>query len=205
MTIPRPPLAAVAAKMLIKGEHPVTPMVFAALSTDMEGALGRFIDKKLPDSGLGSSEFGAEADIVADTLALLEICGAALIAPRVPVAGKLAVATTLGHEGMKAVWGLNKNRLYRKAGGSKLYIPPTDEGKCSMAEKMMAVGLAVLASDFDDQRIRQPLALTSLALAGIGTLRGEEQRQIYENVANEMIANLQGTPPPAAENRPLAL
>jgi hypothetical protein len=201
MTFPRPFLASKCAEMLIRGKGPVTPLVALTFATDMEGTPGRIIDKLLPDSGLGTSEFGAKADIVADTVALLEIGGAALFAPRMPITGKLAVGITLGHESLKSVWGLRKNHEYRNAGSKEnLYIKPTIEGKCSMAEKMVAVGLAVLASDFNKQKYRQPIAATALAFAVIGTARGEEQRQEYREIADNMIAELSGNIPELNSN-----
>ena len=59
-----------------------------------------------------------------------------------------------------------------------------------MAEKMTSIGLAIVASDFDDQRIRQPLAATSLAFALMGSARGENERQHYKGVVAEMIDRL---------------
>jgi phosphatidylglycerophosphate synthase len=150
----------------------------------------------MPNSGLGTSPFGAKADIIADTAALVTVGGAALIAPRMPIVSRIAVATVFGHEAFKSTWGLNKNRIWRKAGGNdNLYIKPTLNGKCSMAEKMTAVGFAVLSSDFDEQAYRQPLAAAALAFAVIGTARGEQERQDYEGIANEMIENLHNTVP----------
>jgi hypothetical protein len=191
MTIPRPFLASKCAEMLIQGKGPVTPMVALTFATDMEGTPGRILDKFFPDSGLGTSEFGAKADIVADTIAVLEIGGAALIAPRMPIIGRAAVGIAMGHEAIKTAWSLNMVRKYRSAGGQDIpYIKPSNEGKCSMAEKMTAIGLAVLSSDFDNQKIRQPIAATALAFAVIGTARGEEQRQEYREVADRMIEEL---------------
>lgn len=191
MTFPRPMLAMKAASMLHRGESPVTPIVALTFATDMEGAPGRLIDKYLPDSDLGTSTFGARADIVADTAALVIVGGSAIVAPRMPLVSRVAVALTFGHEGFKSVWGLNKNRLWKNAGGQgNLYIKPTLDGKCSMAEKMTSIGLAVLSSDFDEHKYRQPIAAASLAFAVIGTARGEQERQEYEGVANEMIDNL---------------
>lgn len=194
MTLPRPVLALKTAEMLRNGARPVTPMVALTFATDMEGAPGRFIDKLLPNSKLGTSSFGAKSDIIADTAALLIIGGAALTSPRMPVVSKAAVATTLGHEGFKSIWGLNKNRQWRDAGGDgNLYIKPSLNGKCSMAEKMTALGLAVLSSDFDDQRLRQPIAAAALAFSAIGTARGEHERRDYEGVASNMINELKHT------------
>ncbi len=190
MTAPRPVLAGVAADMLISGETLVTPWVAAALSTDMEGMLARVIDKRFPKSGLGSSSFGQKADIVADTLALMEISLAALAGPRVPILGKVAVATTLGHEGFKAAWGINKARVFKSAGGGVLYVTPTNEGKCSMAEKMVSVGLAVIASDLDAPVARQAFSAASLAFALMGTARGEIERRKYADIADKMIKQL---------------
>jgi phosphatidylglycerophosphate synthase len=157
--------------------------------SDAEGNLARLIDKLFPDSGLGSSTRGEELDPIADTLAVLEVGTACLFAQRVPKAAKAAVAISLGHEVLKAGWAFNANRRHQNvSGGERLKIKPTPEGKASMAEKLSSIGLAVLASDFDDAKIRTVLSAASLAFAGTGSLRAEKERQRYAKQAEEMIA-----------------
>lgn len=188
MTAPRPVIAGRAAYKIINGIRGASLDVALCLATDMEGAPARWIDIYFPESGLGTSTFGRTADIAADTAALLEIGVAAMIGPRIPLIGKGAVGIVFGHEGVKSAWALNANRLYRNAGSEEqLYIPPTNAGKCSMAEKMAAVGLAVLASEFNHQIPRQTLASAAMAFALIGTARGEEERKKYAEKAHDMI------------------
>jgi hypothetical protein len=177
-----------AAGMLLRSERPVTPWVLLMGASDAEGNLARFIDKIAPESGLGSSTRGAELDPIADTAALLIVSSAALFAPRMPLTGRAAIAAALGHEGFKAAWAIGKNNLYQDVANERLAIKPTLEGKESMAEKFAAVGLAVLASDFDNPYARNILGTAATALAATGVIRGEGERRIYDTLANEMIA-----------------
>ena len=189
MTAARPVLAIAAANRLLKGQRPVTPIVFFMGASDAEGNVARFISKIAPNSGLGVSTFGEEFDPVADTAAILFVGSACLRAPRMPVTAKLAVATALGHEGFKAAWALRTNHDYQRLSGERLKIKPTIEGKESMAEKLSAIGMAVLASDFDHPIVRQTLSAGALGFATVGSLRAERQRDIYNTQAMQMMAD----------------
>lgn len=191
MTASRPILAGIATKMLLTGQRPVTPVVFLMGASDAEGNLARFIDKHFPESGLGTSKIGAEWDPIADSAAVLMVGAACLVAPRVPVLAKVGVASALGQEGFKAVWALRQNAEYSELAGSRLVITPTLEGKASMAEKLSAIGTAVLASDFDNAVLRQGLGAGSLYFGVTGAFRAESQRQEYVEIAEQMIASLQ--------------
>jgi phosphatidylglycerophosphate synthase len=186
-TAAREPLALIAAGKLLRGEHPVTPWVFASFITDLEGVPGRLLDKYKPEWKLGSSEFGALADKYADTAAVLTVAGAALIAPRMPVVGRAAVLTAFGQEGVKAAWAVRKGLEHRKATGKNLNIPPSIEGKEAMAEKMTALGLAILASDLEKPAPRQAVSAAALGFAVVGSLRAERERDKYDQMADEMI------------------
>lgn len=190
MTASRPLLAVKASKMLIAGDRPVMPWLFFMGASDAEGNMARFIDKIAPNSGLGSSTKGAELDPIADTAAILIVSSAALFAPRMPRMGKAAIATALGHEGFKAAWAIRKNNAYEEVAGERLRIRPTVEGKESMFEKFSAVGMAVLASDFDNEYARNALASGALAMAAAGTNRGESQRRIYDAIADGMMEDV---------------
>lgn len=185
MTIPRPLIMGVAVRMLHKGIRPVTPVVFASLITDMEGAPARFIDEKWPESGLGTSSFGTEADIIADTAALVEVGLAALEAPRVPMLSKIAIGTVLGHEVVKGGWAMTAAANYTRQTGLRIKPATTVQGKASMAEKMIAVGAGVMASDFDNKAMRQGFSLVALTAAGFGTARAEQQRGFYSRYFEE--------------------
>lgn len=159
--------------------------------SDAEGNIARLIDKLFPNSGLGTSTFGAELDPLADTAALLIVSSAALFAPRVTRTGKLAIATALGHEGFKAAWAMDRNQEFQNLTGNRLSIQPTLAGKESMAEKFSAIGLATLASDFDHQPTRKILSLVALGMAATGSIRAESQRRIYDEIADQTIAHAQ--------------
>lgn len=189
-TLSRPLLASWVTKMLLTGQRGVTPIVFAMGASDAEGNIARFIDKHFPDSGLGTSKTGAEWDPIADSAAVLMVGAACLIAPRVPHLARAGVATALGHEGFKAAWALRKNAEYEEVAGERLKISPTLEGKASMAEKLSAIGTAVLASDFDNQFARQSIAAGSVYFGVTGAFRAEQQRQHYAGIADQMIADV---------------
>jgi phosphatidylglycerophosphate synthase len=187
MTLSRPVLAGIAANMLIAGETGVTPWVIAMGLSDAEGNVARAIDKYLPNSKRGSSTKGAKWDPIADSASLLTICAGGLFAPKIPLTGKLAIASVLGHEGIKAVWAARKNMVFLNATGQQLEIPPTLKGKESMAEKFTAVTLAVLSNDIDHEQTKQIIGLGSLGFALTGSIRGEAQRRIYAKKANDLI------------------
>lgn len=188
MTGARPLLAMKAAEMLIHGKRHVTPVVFFMGASDAEGNMARLLDKLVPDWRIGTSVKGAEWDPIADTMGVIIVGAACLRAPRMPIVAKAAVATALGHEGFKAAWAIGKNRDYKALTGQGLHIKPTVDGKESMAEKLLAIGAAVMASDFDNPVARQTLSATALVLAGTGSIRAESQRRIYDEQANQMMA-----------------
>jgi len=194
MTAARPLLALKAAEMLLRGKRPVTPVVFFMGMSDGEGNMARALDKYKPEWHIGTSTKGAEYDPIADTAAILIVSSAALFAPRMPVVGRAAIATALGHEGRKVAWAIGKNNLYKEVAGERLHIPPSLEGKESMAEKLSAIGLAVLASDFDNQYARQTLSASAMALAVTGARRAEGERLIYDGIADSMIAEAAAAP-----------
>jgi hypothetical protein len=193
----RPILSGVAASMLLKGQRPVTPVVMAMAATDMEGRVARFFDKHFPEAEIGSSKFGAEADQIADTLGILILSGAALAAPRISIAGKVAIGVALGQEGRKAAWALNAANTYKNSTrseenprGEKLVIPSLPEGKEAMAEKLVGVVFATAINDFDDPLIRRGLEVAALSFAGAGALRGERVRREYDRQYQEMMTDL---------------
>lgn len=212
LTISRPILAAKAARMLVRGEVGVTPVVIAMAATDMEGKLARLIDKLYPGSGWGSTAHGAPWDTYADTLALLTVGQAALLAPRVSKPAKAAMGLVLAQEGYKASWAFKRNRAFResvrnhegvlielKSFGAidelpalpkKLELPTSLKGKESMAEKLTAAVAAVATNDFDNALLRSTLGTTAMAFATAGVLRGEAARREYEPVI-DIIMNQQ--------------
>ncbi len=182
LTAARPVLAVKAAQMLLAGEKGVGAVVAVMAATDMEGSAARYIDQRWPESGLGTSTKGAKADKYADAAALLTVAGAALLAPRVSVPGKLAVGTILLQEGYKTAWAGVRAAQYARETGQLLEIPVDHEGKEAMAEKFVALESAVLTGDTDNRMLRASFGGAALAFAGIGSWRGEKVRHGYEQI-----------------------
>lgn len=180
MTVSRPILAIKAAKMLIDGDKGVGPVVAIMAATDMEGSVARAIDNKWPASKMGTSTKGAKADKYADAMALVTVAGAAILAPRVSVPGKLAVGTILAQEGYKTIWAGVRAAQHARETGELLEIPVSLEGKEAMAEKFVALESAVLTGDTDNPFLRTSLGIAALAFAGVGSWRGEQVRRAYE-------------------------
>ncbi len=206
MTAARPILAAEIGKKLIKGERFVTPWMIALSASDAEGNVARFIDKHWPESGLGSSNLGADADPVADTLAMLIVSGAALRAPRVSMAGKIAVAGILAQEGKKTQWAISSDREHRRLTttdenpkGQKLNVPVENAGKEATLEKLIAITAAVATNDTDNSVLRAGLGVSALGFAAAGSIRGEHVRQRYEEQLDSLFARIAAGYSPEAQ------
>lgn len=187
MTAARPILAVKAARMLMSGEKGVWPVVGIMAATDMEGSVARAIDDRWPDSGLGTSKHGAAGDKYADAAALLTVSGAALLAPRISLPGKMAVGTILAQEGYKIIWASVRAAQYARETGKLLDLPVTMQGKEAMAEKFVGLGSAICTGDTDNPLLRASFGAAALAFAGIGSLRGEFVRQDYEQKFNRLM------------------
>lgn len=199
MTASRPVIAAKAGLKLLRGERPVTPWVFLALATDMEGLPARLIDKYWPDSGLGSSKIGNEgADTTADALAIGVLAGAALKAPRVSKTAKAAIGIAFGQEVHKGVWYAGARREYKELTadeehpeGEHLSFEIDHEGKEAMIEKMAAVVFGIATNDTDSRVGRNILSGLAMSHAIAGAARGERARQVYVEDFAEMTAALE--------------
>lgn len=187
MSAARPLLAMKAAEMLLHGKRGVLPLAVVIAATDGEGNMARFIDKKWPESGLGTSVKGAELDPIADTMAFLTIAGAALKAPRVSLLAKSAVATVLGQEGVKTAWAVTSAIKYQKQTGSSLHIPVDVAGKEATVEKFAALTAAVATSETDNVMLRTGLGALAIACAVSGALRSERVREQYQQQVEEML------------------
>lgn len=190
----RPLLAARAAQMLIQGKRGVTPVVVAMAATDWEGNVARALDKYFPDLHIGTSEIGPEADQYADAAALLTVSLGALLAPRVSLAGKSAVGMVLGQEGMKLAWALRKSTDYAAAtNGDRLVVPSSVVGKYAMAEKLIAVSLAVATNDVDPGGFRTALGTGAVTFAALGSARGAyaiHGRGGYNSIVTDQISQI---------------
>lgn len=191
MTLARPLLGLYVGKRLLKGKPRTMPRMFVAGVTDMEGWGARLTDKIIPDSGRGATVIGESADPIADSLLLLEVGGAALLAPRVSMLGKLAVALILAQETRKAAWAITTDRKYRELTGNKLTITTTMNGKEAMAEKILAGGLATWTNDVEHPVAKLVLGVAALGFAVSGALRGHEEFQKYKVIADDMILQAQ--------------
>ncbi len=200
MTAMRPPLAGAAAYMLMNEMKGAIVPTLVMAGSDMEGKVARWIDKHYPESGLGTSNFGADWDPRADTMALLILSGGVLRAPRVTRTAKAATGLVLGQEGVKAAWAITSNHRYNSikpedAENLSKLLPVTKDGKEAMAEKFAAICCAVATNDFDNPYVRASLSAGAVAFASTGTLRGERVRNGYNMKLKEIMAGLENLPP----------
>lgn len=187
----RPALGAKAGEKLIKGEKGALPYVAAMAITDgLDGWTATLFDKLFPDSGLGRSEFGAKADQYADSVAVLEVTVATLLAPRVSWLGKAAVATVLAQEGHKIQWAVRSAKDYYAQTGELLDIPTEPEGQESMAEKLVAACAAVATGETDNRLYRASFGALAMGFASAGSLRGERVRRHYNEVFVDLMTQM---------------
>jgi hypothetical protein len=190
--------------MLINGDRYVTPYVAGMAVSDMEGSLvARPLDVLLPGKGWGSTENGQVVDTICDSSGILIVCGAALRAPGVSLPAKAAVTGVLGTEGRKAVWAISSSVDYARAGGEgRLDIPTSLDGKEAMVEKLFAITLACATNDVNPGLARNTLSAGALCFAGVGGLRGERARQMYQRQFVEIMQDLGATQSthPATQN-----
>jgi hypothetical protein len=181
MTAPRPVVAVKVAKMLLAGEKGVTPWVLGMIASDMEGIPARWLDKVVPDWNIGTSEFGAMADPVADWAALTIVAGAAMRAPRISKPAKAAMGLVFAQQTKKSIWYANAGRKYaaatatpEKPKGEKLVLHIGEVNKEGMLEQMEAVGLAVATNDHDSPFIRNSLGGLAIGHAIPGAYHSEQ-------------------------------
>jgi phosphatidylglycerophosphate synthase len=188
VSLARPMLGAKASAMLIRGDRYVTPLVALLEATDAaDGLVARLIEKQWPESGWGVTAHGATADTLADTAALLEVCSATMVAPRVTIGAKVAMGAILGQEGFKTLWAARRNRQVYQATGHRLELPSSQAGKEAMAEKLTAATAAVATNDVENPLARQSLTAIALVFAGTGVVRGEYARQRYEPLVRDIL------------------
>lgn len=185
MTYSRVPLALLSARRLYKGKRGALGFAIAMAASDAEGNVARYIDKKFPDSGYGTTNHGKLMDPIADTASLLTLCGGALISPGLNRISKLAVGVVLGQEFVKAVWATSQNSKYKQATGEKLVLPVSPAGKEAMAEKFAAITLAVASNEIDGSRGQRILGAAALGFAVMGARRGESARGEYLAMIND--------------------
>jgi hypothetical protein len=179
MTISRPLIGFEIGRRLITGEENVTPLMMAVGASDGEGFVARYIDKHFPESGRGSTELGKALDPIADTIALLEIAGAALKAPRVSKLGKAAVGTILASESIKTIWAAYANSKHILSTGNQLVITPSRDGKAATASKFVALTAAVATHDCEPGTQRTTLGWLAIGMALSGIFLGEKARRGY--------------------------
>lgn len=195
ITVLRPVFGMIAAEKNIHHKKGTFKYVAAmGFSDGADGALSRWIDRTFPNSGLGTSKFGAKADTVADPAGAVPVSVSTLVSERVPLAAKAGVAAVLTQEAAKINWARQANRDFLQAGGDEqLFIQPTKEGKAAMAEKFACLGVAALASEFDSPTVKHVLGAVALYFGVTGALRGNEQVGLYKTEAAELTRQLQTT------------
>lgn len=160
----------------------------------MEGLVARGVDKWKPKSGRGTSTKGKLGDPIADTALLFELGTATIIAPKVSLLGKAAVAIVGIQEGVKAKQAIAKDRAHRALTGNPLDVPVTLQGKEAMAEKIVSSGLAVGTNEFRNPSIRLGLGVAAIGFAVAGAIRGHAAHRENMRAADEIMANFVPTP-----------
>lgn len=188
LTLSRPVLAVKARRMFINGERPVTPWVVAMLASDMEGKVGRVLDKHVPNWNIGSSKIGAEGDQYADASAFVIVTDGIIRARRVPLTGKAGAGLVLAQEGYKTVWAGSRALSWFLRTGTKLELDTNSNGKAAVVKKGGAVIAAALANDVDDPLLRQGFGAAGLMFGAAGAKQGEEARRQYDVVFKQMMA-----------------
>ena len=193
VTAARPILGSIATKKLIKGERGVFKYVMGVgVSDGIDGWLSRAIDRRWPNSGMGTTKIGAPGDTVADVATVLPIGLGTLAAGRVPLSAKLGLGAVLAQESTKLNWARKANSDYKQAGGEgQLYIQPTKGGKEAMAEKFSCLGLAALASEFENPVVQGVIGAAALYFGVTGALRGNEAVGQYTSEAAALTRDLQ--------------
>jgi phosphatidylglycerophosphate synthase len=194
MTLARPILGGIAAKMLATGErgrYGVLPWVIGMAASDAEGNVGRLVDKWSiaktgQKNGYGTTELGKALDPVADTIGFLEIAGATLASPLASRLGKWAVGIVLTQESTKAVWAVQANSAHKaKHDGEKLTLDVTRTGKIATGAKFAALASAVLTHDLEPGLGRTAAGIAALGSAVVGVMLGEKARRGYNKDLHE--------------------
>jgi hypothetical protein len=191
MTASRPILGGIAARMLVRGTPGASLVAAGAAATDMEGLVARAIDKKLPNSGRGTSTKGKLGDPIADSMMLFELGAGALAGRKVSPLGKIAIAIVGMQEALKAKQALAKDREYRTLTGESLNVPISFKGKEAMAEKMVASGLAIATHEISNPTGELALGIGAIGFAVAGAVRGHSAHRENMQIANELITNAQ--------------
>ncbi|CAN5191039.1 hypothetical protein BH09PAT3_BH09PAT3_4380 [soil metagenome] len=193
----RVPLALKAAKMIAHGEKGATPLVMAMWATDtIDGYIAGLVDRKLPGSGLGSSEFGAKADVAYDVLSGVIIGSALMVGPNVSKTAKLAVGVALGKDLSKTARYMGMNRDFKEALRqgelpiTNLDIPVNFDGKESTVEQGMALTLATATNDFENPYVRATLSGLAVAHAIAGNIHGERAAEDYDTKFSYMLGHI---------------
>ena len=189
ITAMRPLLALKAASMLRRGDRPVMPVVAMMSLTDLEGLSARLIDRLWPEWERGRTKFGVAADKYVDAGALAIVAAAALVAPRVSLAGKATAGAILAQQGKKAVWAGRMGLEYQQATGGFLDLEPTDEGKRGVFEQLVGLTAAVATNDTDSWAARRILDGVALTAAGLGVFHSEQGRHASDAIIHGMIAD----------------
>jgi hypothetical protein len=185
LTASRPLLGLKVAHMLLTGEKGTGPWAAVMGLTDLEGGLAKTIDKVFPDSGYGTTEFGAAADPIADVAAVFEVAAASLAAKRVSNTAKLAAGIIIASDGVKAAWATRANARHRATTGQQLIIRPGIKGKTGTASKLVALAAIVSTHELEPGRRRTALGWSALGLAIFGSALSESARRDYSRKTSE--------------------
>lgn len=92
------------ATMLKEGEQGIFPHALGMTVSDLDGKLALLLDKYFPSLNIGSSEIGKVGDQVIDVAAAIAVSQAAIRAPRMSRAARLAAGLVLSFEASKSAW-----------------------------------------------------------------------------------------------------
>lgn len=183
LTAVRPPLAGVAAYRLITGQRGAFGWAATAMATDLEGNVGRAIDRWFPGSGLGCTELGARLDPLADAGAATVLAPAVLAAPNIHPAAKIAGSIVAASEGKKILDASELASNHRQQTGGILDIKVSWTAKKGTFFKLAALGLATATNELRPGKTRTATALLSLGSAAAGAVFTEkawkEYKQLY--------------------------
>lgn len=161
------------ASMLTKGERGIFPHALGMTASDMEGRLAFLLDKYFPGLNIGSSEIGKVGDQVIDVAAAIAVSQAAIRAPRMSRAARLAAALVLSFEASKSGWyakqAIEDGGIFE---GDPLKMDSTRVSKIATAERLTGLSISVSTNELPEGTIKNVAGYVGLAFALAGVARG---------------------------------
>lgn len=198
LSLLRPLIAGYIARNIASQKGKVRPLAAAMIATDAEGMVARKIDRHFTNSGRGATVYGTRMDVMADTGALLITAGALLVSPRTDVLSRCAIGLIGAQEAYKSIWATNLDRRYKKAfDGKHPPVAPTQMGKESMLEKLLAVSCALNAHETTGRK-RTLYGISAMVFGVLGVMHAEGARRDYMHDIGQSLADPKLVPQPKA-------